>query len=133
MTSATKTNIKKLATKLVSYLAERARVEGVPMEFDAGWFRRNIHPNATGYAGHLFGIHIHVDEDTSFLIRDDQEPRPGFLEDWKKRHGDPAVFIPDLGPKGDALFTAHVGQWMRREDMELMLAAARAEDAGMLN
>jgi hypothetical protein len=68
--------IAKLIQSLDGYLRHRAAVEGTGYDLDR-WRQTLAQQPAK-----VFGIH--VDYDRGVLMVDEQEPRPGFLRDWKK-------------------------------------------------
>jgi hypothetical protein len=72
-----------LARRLAAYLTERAEREGEPMRLTQAEFE-----DALGQGiGSAFGLHW---DDEGNLIRDDQEPEPGFLARWIARQQPPA-------------------------------------------
>jgi len=72
-----------LARRLAAYLTERARAEGEPMRLTRAEFEDALDQGI----GSAFGVHWDVEGN---LIRDDQEPEPGFLAWWIARQQPPA-------------------------------------------
>ena len=72
-----------LARRLAAYLTERARAEGESMRLTRAEFEDALDRGI----GSAFGVHWDVEGN---LIRDDQEPEPGFLAWWIARQQPPA-------------------------------------------
>jgi hypothetical protein len=66
-----------LARRLAAYLTERARAEGESMRLTRAEFEDALDQGI----GSAFGVHWDVEGN---LIRDDQEPEPGFLAWWRE-------------------------------------------------
>jgi hypothetical protein len=71
-----------LARRLAAYLTERAEREGERMELTPAEFEDGLDQGIGSAFGMHFGIHW---DDEGNLIRDDQEPEPGFLAAWVAR------------------------------------------------
>lgn len=67
----------KVARQIAAYIRERAQKEGVPMDLDAKFFERHIRDGVTN----IFGVEWQGD----LLVRDCQEPEPGFFRAWLAR------------------------------------------------
>jgi hypothetical protein len=70
--------ISTLAEDLDCYLRARADVEGVGYELSPEFFTAFIKMGVASYFG------IDVDLAKGVLVRDWQEPRPGYFEAWQK-------------------------------------------------
>ena len=69
------TNNRALAERLAAYLAVRAKREGEAMNLIPADFEDALRKGV----GSAFGVHWDAQGN---LIRDDQEPEPGFLATW---------------------------------------------------
>lgn len=73
----------KVAKKLDEYLRRRAAVEGVSYELDAAFLAQLVAKMRRSYgSGTLLAFGVHIDGEQ--LISDEQEPAPGFFEEWKQ-------------------------------------------------
>ena len=73
-----------LAEDLDGYMRARADVEGVSYDLSPEFFAAFIKAGVASFFG------IDVDLATGVLVRDRQEPRPGFFEAWLKSKKYPA-------------------------------------------
>jgi hypothetical protein len=73
-----------LAEDLDGYLRARADIEGVCYKLSPEFFAVYIEAGVASFFG------IDVDLANGVLVRDRQEPRPGFFEAWLKSKKNPA-------------------------------------------
>ena len=68
---------KRLAAQITAYLAVRAEREGVEMLLTADWIEGGLMHGCRGF----FGIEVN----STRILRDRQEPEPGFFDAWLRR------------------------------------------------
>jgi hypothetical protein len=73
-----------VAEDLHGYMRVRADVEGASYELSPEFFTAHLKAGVASFFG------IDVDLATGVLVRDRQEPRPGFFEAWLKSKKYPA-------------------------------------------
>ena len=73
------------------YLADRAAIEGVTSELDPQWLMERIMESSLFVRGRteLFGVLIAtLPEGLVGFVSDNQEPHPGYMNEWLDRHHD---------------------------------------------
>ena len=72
------------ARELAAYLRHRAQAEGRASSLAPEWFIQEARKiGCTIFDTKMFGIQM--DRETGKVASDDQQPRPGFLDDWNSR------------------------------------------------